>query len=141
MELRVSYQDVTIEDHVFRLRKMDARTGTWLYSLLSAKASPTGEPVTLMQLISAFHLSSKDEYGLIQQEVLKRTYLLEDLEGKQFESAIVAPNGTGFSFDFLTYDTGAIFQLTDLGVIYNVSPFFPDRASSSPPPPNPTGSR
>jgi hypothetical protein len=133
MEQRIIQRDVPLGEHRFRLKKMDARTGTWLYALLSAKASPSGGPITLMQTITAFHSASKDDYAMIQQEVLKRTYLLEETEGKEFESIILAPNGNGFSFDFLTYDTETIFQLTDLGVIFNISPFFTERASNSPP--------
>jgi hypothetical protein len=135
MEQRIPHKDVTIGAHVFRLRKMDARTGTWLYSLLTAKASPSGEPVTLQQLINAFHLCTKDEFTLIQSEALKRISVIEDREGKEFELVILSPTGSGaFSFDFLNEEVTTVFQLTDLQVVFNVTPFFQDSASTSEPP-------
>jgi hypothetical protein len=135
MDNRITQKDVSLNGHVYRVKKMDSRSGTWLYSFLTSKASPNGDPVTLMQLLTAFHGLDKSSFESIQTDLLKRTFLVEDREGNEFESVILAPNGSGFSFDWLTFDTASIYQLTDMGMLFNVSPFFPDRESSSSPPP------
>lgn len=132
MEARIPYQDVPVADHQYRLRKLDARTGTWLFSLLTAKAAPEGDPCSMQQLVTAFHLLDKKDYDLVQNEVLKRIYLLEVVEDKEFESMILVPNGSGIAHEFLRDDVASVSELTDLQVVFNLTPFF-ERSSNSKP--------
>jgi hypothetical protein len=132
MEPRKTYDDVTIGERQFRLRMMDARTGTWLYSILTAKASPNGDNVKMMQLLTAFHTLPKEEFDRVQTEALKRIFLLEVKDGNEFESAIMAPNKSGaLSFKWLEDEVTTLFQLTDMEVVLNISPFFTDEPLSS----------
>jgi hypothetical protein len=88
-----------------------------------------------MQLINTFHTLPREDYAMIQNEALRHISLVEQMEGKEFESVIVARNGTGaFAFDWLE-DANTVFQLTDLQVVFNLTPFFTERPSSSPPVP------
>lgn len=123
MDKRDKSYDVTINEKVYRLNKLDARTGTWLFSLLVGKADPQGSGATRQDLVTAFHLLSREDFDRVQNELLKNVFHVELNDGKEFTSSIIAANGK-VSFDFV--DVTVLYQLTDLQVVFNVEPFFPE---------------
>jgi len=130
MTLRITQKDFPVGDHNYRVRKLDARTGTWLFGFLMAKAHPDGEPANMQELVTAFHLLEKKDYDRVQTEVLLKVALVENIEGKEFESMVLAPSQSGMAHDFLRDDTRAVYELTDMAVVFNLTPFF-EKSSGS----------
>lgn len=131
MEPRKEYRDVPIGDRNYRVRLLDARTGAWLYAMLSSKASPDGELITMAQLINAFHGLDEETFRTVQNHVLRKTFLIETKDDNEFQTAVLKPDGSGFSFKDMDTNPTLVFQLTELGVMNNVLPFFPERESDS----------
>ena len=131
MDLRSRFSEVDEGGRRYRLTKMDARTGSWLFMFLMGKATGGLEGVTRLQISTALQKCSKEEFELVQYELLRRTELLTDNpEGDPIPVPVV--NNSKVIVDReLADDAPTCLNLTLEGIMLNVNPFFASASSPS----------
>lgn len=122
MDKRITHKDVKIGERVFRLKKMDARTGTWIAFLVLGKMASQGG-FGVRAVASSMSNYSKEEFLSVQSDALRTVYKIENHEGQEFPVCIVTESGAWADKD-LAEDVVTLFALTVQAVVFNVQPFF-----------------
>jgi len=110
VDLRETFKDLPVGDKTYRLTKMTPRTATWLYAVVSA-AAREGEPI-----VNALGRLTEQEFDQVQTVALKHAFALDLREG--IEVPVPA-----LSRKDVAENPAALYELTCIAVLYNLTPF------------------
>lgn len=139
MNKAVSYKDVIINDRTFRIKKFDARTGSFMVTKITKLLAPIVKHLDFKKLkdvkeasdvdLGAFDFSgimsslgdlSEDDFTYIQDKCLKVCF--EVLPAGL--APVLDPSTGYFGVSDLEDDTMTVLALTAHALIFNVSGFF-----------------
>ena len=115
MENRSNTKNVTINDKVYQLNKIDPRTICWLFGFMAGKASGG-------LILTAFGNCTRAEFDEIQSIALRSIFYLDTKDGNTFPTAILS-NGGMFTQKWLEEEPETVMKLTSDFVLFNLSPF------------------
>lgn len=139
MELPVLYKDIEINNRKFRLKKMDARTGSYMLFKLVKILTPIFknlkidnlddikiDDLNLMDLMSSIFDLPEEEFRYVQDNCLK---VVEELLPAG-PARVLDKHGNYGVLD-VEFNTGLLMNLTIQSLVFNVAGFFEGSPLSS----------
>jgi hypothetical protein len=118
---RETQKTVTVQETNYQINKIDPRTACWLFSFLAARTSGS--------LTDSLGKCTRDEFNEIQSIVLLKIFRIDDKDGATGLVPILS--GSGLIADpLLKDDAEALFQITVLGIAFNLDPFIAGNPSN-----------
>ncbi len=133
MENRKLTKEVAVGEKRYQLKKIDARSGCWLFAFLGGKSNGGS-------IVAGLGSCTRLEFEEILNLVLRPVVCLDSSENGNFEIPVFSGGGTLVD-DNLQSDASYLFTLVSEAIVFNLEPFLSGRGSNSQNSNQPTGTQ
>jgi len=121
---RESFKDIEIRGKKWRIGRLDARTGSYIASIILLQVAPMGVDSGLPNLPSNRGIMEKSTFLDIQTECLKVCFEIQQAGQNILPVAVVLPDGRWGVSEEIQTDIATILNLTIQVLKFNLTDFF-----------------
>ena len=123
--LKQKTQDVEVGGKMYRLNKLDARTGSYIAAKVALMAAPMLKNGTVSEdsLAAVVPSLNRRDFDELQTLLLQKVQRLNEVEGRALPEPVLTNRGD-FVDPELAYDVASVMALTVKSVMFNIGDFF-----------------